>query len=160
MISREDLVEQSVTDFARNALFVERGYSSDHVELRESFPYTLEEAQFTKNIIATGFTFDDGGEQAELGSDLKVRLYTVQFLVFGRTATYGRNLAHVLKFAFDSAGLVPLKDIAQPEAPVIDQLIVTRVSAERQIIGDPEPWQEFVWTTTLVVEDTYFAQLA
>jgi len=37
MISREDLVEQSVFDYARDALRG-RGYSEAQVEMRESFP--------------------------------------------------------------------------------------------------------------------------
>lgn len=159
MISREDLVEQSVFDYARDAIR-ERGYADDQVDVRQSFPYTLNDAQFTRTLVAAGFNFDDDGKQAEMGSDLKTRVYTIQFFVFGTTATYGRNVANVLKFALDRDGLIPLKDVGQEGAPVIDVLEVLGVSAERQIVPDPEPWQEFVWTTTLRVEDVYHAALA
>ena len=76
MISREDLVEQSVFDFAQSAVFNERGYPMDKVEFRENFPYRLDEA-FTINIVAAGFNFDYGGQQAECCSQLKRRLYTI-----------------------------------------------------------------------------------
>lgn len=161
MISREDLVEQSVFDFAQAAVFDERGYPMDKVEFRENFPYRLNDA-FIKTIVAAGFNFDDGGQQAECGSDLKRRLYTIQFFVFGQTATWGRNLANVIKFALDKDGLIPLRDYSQQDAPVIDQLLVhddPGPSAERQIIPDPEPWQEFCWTVTLRVVDEYRASL-
>lgn len=159
MITREDLIEQSVTDYVRAAVFVDRNYPASQVELRESFPYDMTPEQFSRNIIAIGFNFDNQGEQAELGSDLKRRLYTLQFFVFGKTATYARNLANVLKFALEQDGQIPLKDIAQTGGPVIDYLDVIGVNAERQIIPDPEPWQEHVWTTTVRVEDLYHAAL-
>lgn len=160
IVSREDMVEQAVTDYARAAIFTERGYPSAQVEMLESFPYRLNEQQLTKNLIAAGFNFDDGGEQAELGSDLKRRVYTIQFFVFAMTATYGRNLANVLKFALDRDGQIPLKDVGQAAAPVIDYLTVVNVSAERQVIPDPEPWQEFCWSVHLRVADEYHAMLA
>lgn len=155
MISREDLVEQSVTDYARAAIFDDRGYPADQVEMVEDFPHNMTE--LTKNIIALGFNFDDQGTQAELGSDLKNRTYVIEFFVFGLTGTYAKNLANVLKFALDRDGIIPLKDIEQPDAPVIDSLVVEGASTQRQVIADPEPWQEFVWTTTVRVTDTYHA---
>ena len=159
MISREDCVEQSVFDYAKDAIRG-RGYPESQVELLESFPYRMSDAQFTRTLVAAGFNFDDDGKPAELGSDLKVRQYHVQFFVFGMTATYGRNLANVLKFAMERDGQIPLKNVAVDGDPVIDYLEVLGVSAERQIVPDPEPWQEFVWTTTLRVEDVYSAGLA
>ena len=111
------------------------------------------------NLICTGFDFDDEGEQAEMGSSLKTRLYTIEFWVFGQTATYARNLANAVKFGLDAEGTIPLLDIAQVPPVEIDKLIVEGTSVDRQTIVDPEPWQRFVWTTKLVVEDTYFANL-
>lgn len=159
MISREDLVEQSVTNYARTALFTERSYPSTEVEMRESFPYELNEKQLTKNIVALGFNFDDEGHAAEMGSDLTERLYTIEFFVFGLTNTYGRNLANVLKFALTKEPTIPLLDIAQTPPVEIDQLLVEGCHASRVIVPDPEPWQEFVWTTTLKVTDFYHARL-
>lgn len=157
MISREDMVEQSVQDYVRNAIFVERAYPATQVELIEGYPYGV--TTLDKNLIASGFNFDDEGEQAEMGSSLKRRLYTIQFIVFGKTNTYARNLANVIKFAIDGQGFMPLKDIGQAGAPEIDVLTVVGVSAERQIINDPEPFEQYVWTTTAQFEDIYFASL-
>lgn len=159
MISREDLVTQSVTDYVREAIFVDRGYPADQVELLESFPYRFNDGQFLKNYIALGFDFDTPGEQAEMGSDLMTRTYTIEFWIFGQTNTYARNLANQVKFALERDGRIPLKDISQAGAPVIDYLIVLGASAEREAVPQPEPWQEFVWTTTGRVEDTYYAAL-
>lgn len=161
MISREDLVEQSVTEWVRNAIFVDRGYSHDDVELRESFPYELTAgSSLPKNLIAAGFDFDDGGEQAELGSDLKVRTYTIEFFVFGQTRTWAKNLANHIKFALERDGTIPLLDIAQIPPVEIDRLVIDSPRTARQPIPDPEPWQQFVWTTNVQVEDTYHAALA
>lgn len=157
MISREDMVTQSVQTFAQAQIFDVRNYPRDQVEFRESFPYGL--AALDKNLVAIGFNFDDSGEQAEMGSSLKKRLYTIEFFVFGKTNVYARNLANVLKFALEGDGLIPLLDIAQTPPVQIDALLVEGVSAERQIVQDPEPWQEFVWTTHLRVEDYYYSTL-
>ena len=94
-----------------------------------------------------------------MGSSLKTRLYNIEFWVFGQTATYARNLANAVKFGLDAEGTIPLLDIAQVPPVEIDKLIVEGTSVDRQTIVDPEPWQRFVWTTKLVVEDTYFANL-
>lgn len=158
MISREDMVTQSVQTYARHQIFDVRGYSPTKVEFRESFNFQMTDA-FERNLIAFGFNFDDDGEQAEMGSSLKRRLYTIEFFIFGLTNTYARNLANVLKFALEGEGVIPLLDISQTPPVEIDALVVEGVSAERQIVHDPEPWQEFVWTTHLRVEDTYFASL-
>jgi hypothetical protein len=157
MISREDLVEQSVTDYVRNAVFVERNYPAEQVELLESFPFKME--AFEKNYIALGFNFDDDGTQAELGSDLLRRIYTLEFWVFGQTTTYARNLANIVKFAAQKEQSIPLKDISQDPAPIIDYMEVLGVSAQRQIVPDPEPFQQYVWTTVVRVEDVYHASL-
>lgn len=159
MISREDLVEQSVTNFIRNAIFTLRSYPPDQVELLESFPYDLK-GELPKNYIATGFNFDDDGTQAELGSDLMRRVYTLEFFVFGRTRTFAKNLANVVKFAFQAeGGTIPLLDISQAGTPEIDRLVVLGASTDRQVVPDPQPWQEFIWLTTANVEDTYHAAL-
>lgn len=156
MISREDMVEQSVTDHVRAALLA-RGYPETQVAIIDSYPYG--QKTLDKNLVAAGFNFDDEGTQAELGSDLKRRVYTMQFIVFGKTNTYARNLANIIKFAIDAESSLPLKDIGAAGAPEIDRLVVLGVSAERQIIGDPEPFEQFVWTATAQLEDVYYASL-
>jgi hypothetical protein len=55
--------------------------------------------------------------------------------------------------------VISLKDLNDPAQPEIDVLAVVGVSAERQIIGDPEPFEEFVWTCTAQLEDIYYASL-
>lgn len=160
IISREDCIEQSVSDYARNQIFTVRGYPTSQVEMLESFPYTREADRLDKNLIALGFNFDDDGEPAELGSSLTSRLYTIQFWIFGKTNTYARNLANQLKFGLQVDACIPLMDISQVPPVQMDALIVDGVSAERQIIQDPAPWQEFVWTVHLKVQDLYFAAAA
>lgn len=157
MIARETLVEQSVTDYVKEALN-ERGYPPEDWTLVESFNYVPKDG-LDKNYLAAGFNFDDGGEQAELGSDLKVRRYTIEFFVFGVTNTYGRNLASAIALALDRDGLIPLNDYGQTPPAEIDRMQVDKPHARREIIPAPEPWQEFVWSVTVVVEDTYFAAL-
>lgn len=160
MITREDLITQSVHDYVRHQVFDVRGYPDSQVELRESFIYNLDEETFERNIICAGFDFDDEGRQAEMGSDLKTRVYTIELWVFGLTDTYARNLANAIKFAVDVEGTIPLMDIGQDPPVEIDKLIVEGVNVDRQIITDPEPWQRFVWTARVQVEDTYHASLA
>lgn len=159
MITREDLVEQSVTDYVRNALFVERGYPADQLELIESFPATLTE-ELTKSYVGAGFNFDNAGQAAEMGSDLTKRTYTLEFFVFGVTRAYAKNVANAIKFAVQRDGVIPLRDYEAPGAPVVDQMEVLGATADRQIVPDPEPWQEFIWLTTVNVEDVYHASLA
>lgn len=159
MITREDLIQQSVFNFVNEQIFAVRGYPADQVDVRESFLYELNEERLTKNIVCAGFDFDDQGEQAELGSDLKRRLYTIEFWVFGLTDTYARNLANAIKFALDVQGTIPLMDLTQAPPIEMDRLIVAGVNSDRQVIVDPEPWQRFAWTTTVRLEDLYFASL-
>lgn len=157
-MTREDLVSQSVMDHAVAGIAA-RGYPPTQVAFLESFPYSVA-GPLEKNLVAAGFDFDDGGEQAELGSGLKRRLYTIEFFVFGMTNTYARNLANALKFVLEGDGRVALKDVEQTGAPVIDYLLVDTVHTQRQIVPDPEPFQEFVYLTTVRVFDEYYAAIS
>lgn len=157
MITREQLVSESVQRYAEAALTT-HGYIPGDVTMLESFPYSYS-GELTTNLVATGFDFDNEGEQAELGSDLKVRLYTVQFFVFGKTQTWAKNIANAIKFALDVEPTIPLLNIGVAGQPEIDRLVLVGVSAERQLFTDPEPFQQHVWSTTARVEDTYFARL-
>lgn len=159
MLTREDLVDQSVSKFVRAAL-TDRGYG-DIVEIVESFDYQSRE-QLDKPIVAHGYNLDSDGDAAELGSDLMTRIYGFEFFVAGRTRVEAKNIANVIKFSLQSEGadsLVPLLDIEQAGAPEIDKLVVIGASADRQVIADPEPWQQFVWLTSASIEDTYAARL-
>lgn len=157
MISREDLISQSVFDYMKDAL-VARGYGPDKVAIIESWQGQLS-GELDKNYVAAGFNFDDQGEQAELGSDLKRRVYTIEIFVFGTTMTFARNIASVVKFVLERDGTIALLDYGQEGAPEVDRLVVEGISTERQPIPEPEPWQRFVWVTSLKVEDTYRASL-
>lgn len=149
---------ESVQRYAEAAL-IGHGYLPTDVTMLESFPYSYI-GPLEKNLVATGFDFDNEGAQAELGSDLKVRLYTVSFIVFGKTQTWAKNIAHAIKFALDAESTIPLLDITIAGTPEIDRLVLIGVSAERQIVTDPDPFQENVWSCTARVEDTYYARLA
>jgi hypothetical protein len=126
----------------------------------ESVPAVTADRGLAKNYIALGFDFDAGSQLAELGSDLLTRTYTIEFFVFGLTRTWAKNLANHIKFAIERDTTIPLMDISQTPPVEIDRLCVQTVRTARQPIPDPEPWQEFVWTTHAEVEDFYHAALA
>ena len=159
MITREDAIEQSVSDYVRGEL-VARGYTVAKVQVREMFPSQDERAtELELTQVAIGFNFDDGGKLVEMGSDLTRRVYTIEFWTFGATPTYGRNVANVIRaIVEDAGGLVPLKDVGTAGQPVIDQLQVLDeggVRVTRQIASDPLPWDRNVWTTAVKIEDYY-----
>lgn len=161
MITREAYVEQSVEDFVRHQLFTVRGYPPEQVELLDAFPYERmeREKQLDKNYVACGFNFDNQGQAAELGSDLKTRRYTLEFFVFGLTGIWAKTLANAIKFAVDINPTVPLLDVEQPDRPEFDRLVVIGTRAEHQPIANPPPWQRNVWITYVEVEDIYHAAL-
>lgn len=160
-LTRETYVTQSVTEFLRRVLFEEKEFSTDAVEIIPSFPHTrFEDKALDKTYVAAGFNFDDPGREAEMGSTLKRRIYTIQFFVIGLTASWGENVANAVKFCLEQDGIIPLLDITSEGKPQIDSLVVTGVSAEHQPINNPKPWQENIWTVHLRVEDTYDSRLA
>lgn len=159
-ITREDFVTQSVDKYLRRVL-AEKGYTDDTIEILPSYPHDrFDDTPLTKNYVATGFAFDDGGGQAEMGSNLKHRLYTIEFFVFGMTDVWAKNLAQGVKFAIEHDQTIPLLDITSPALPVIDALVVASVSAEHQPVPKPAPWQENTWTVHARIEDTYDASSA
>lgn len=160
MIPREQLIEQSVTDYVREAIFTEFGYAPDKVELVESFDFNKIREGLTKNVVTLGFSFDDGGTQTELGSDFVTRVHTIEFFAFGLTNTWARNLANVVKHVMERDQRIPLIDYSDAAKPVIDYVLPHTPRAARQPINDPEPWEQFVWTTNVQIEDTYSASLA
>lgn len=154
MISREQLVTDSVVAYAVAQLAV-RGYTRDvDYVLSDRFPGVG--TTLTLPIVAVGFNFDDEGRAAEMGSDLRVRLYTIEFWVFGTTNTWASNLANHVKFDLERDGAVPLRD---ENGNAVDHLELDGVSSQREEVVDPEPWQEYVYTTVAKVEDVYSAGL-
>lgn len=156
-ITREQLIEESVKILMRDAL-IARGYvenPSDGQGWRLSdFPYKVE--QFDTNLIATGFQFDDGGAQFELGSNLKERKYTIEFFVFGLTLTWAKSLANAIKFSIEKDQAIPLYDITQdPPVQSGEWLELDMVHARREPVPDPEPYQENVFYVVCQVTDWY-----
>jgi len=158
-ITREAKVEQSVQDHATKVLR-DKGWSEERLSILDEFPYEKFEGRLDKSYVAFGFNFDDEGKAAEMGSDLKKRIYTLEFFVFGRSPLEAKAIANQIKFALDAEEVVPLKDIGEIGAPVIDSLIVDGCKAEKMVVPDPAPYQEAVWLTTCRVEDVYYSSLA
>jgi len=158
MIDRQSMVEQSVVDYAKAALAV-RGYAQGAAYVMEDDFIDHVHEEFEQNVISIGFDFDDDGTQAETGSSLTLRTYTIEFMVFGTTRAFARNIAAVMKFALENEGTIPLKDYEQDGDPEIDRMVVLGASTERQRVDRPEPWQEHMYLTTVRVEDTYYAAL-
>lgn len=156
MLTREDCIEQSIQDFVRAGLD-SRGYTD--YELREGFPYDqADQKALDHNLVALGFNFDDGGEAAECGSSLIFKRHTIEVWIFGKSLTWGRNLSHIITAILETeTSTLPLYDYSTNSKPEMDRLVVDNVRAERQIHPDPAPWQQFVWTVTVRVEDTYSA---
>jgi hypothetical protein len=154
-LTREQYVTESVDAFLR-ANLTAASYTADNVEVAAEFPHTrFKDNPLDKTYVTAGFDFDDTGKPAEMGSNLKLRLYTIEFFVFGKTQTWGKNVAGAVKFSLERDGVIPLLDIADPARPQIDALVVAGVSSQEEEANNPLPWQENVWTVRLRVEDTY-----
>lgn len=161
-LAREQIVEQSVKEFVREQLFDVRGINEEKVEIIDSPPERKAGAlpqPLDKNYAALGFHFDEGGRQAELGSDLKSRVYVIEFIVFGLTSTWAANLANTIRDASEVDGRIPLLDFSQAGHPPMDYLTDVASIARRESVPDPHPWEEFVWITTIQVTDEYYARL-
>lgn len=160
MVTREQLIEQSIQKFVRDGLFDDHGYPSSQVEIMEAFPKSRFEGPLDKNYLAAGFGFDDQGQNVEMGSDLTRRVYTVEWFVFAKTATWGRNLAHAVKFVLEAGQTIPLLNVTEDGWPEIDRLVVLGCNAEEVPVPDPTPAEENLWRTVVRVEDVYFPQAA
>ena len=158
-ITREEMIEQSVTDYLRAQMFTVRGYPASRVEIKDAFVESDFEGPLDKNYLAIGFNFDDGGRPIELGSDLIERQYMIEVWVIALSAQEGRNLANAVRDSMESEGTVPLKDFTAAGAPEIDRLIVDPVKAQRQPVPEPKPWQEFLYIVHVPVVDEYHARL-
>lgn len=155
MIQREDKVEQSVQDYLRTQLFDVQGYPESKVELMDGWDAGKFEGGLDKNYVAIGFNFDDGGKEAECGSTLVRKLITIELFIVAINATWGRNLKNAIQTAFEEDRRVPLLDVGEPGKPQIDVLPVISVTGEHQPIPKPAPWQKFIWTVHLRLEDEY-----
>lgn len=159
MVSRKQKAVQSIQTWVRDILVDEWHYTPDKVQLLDAFPEDKLATTLDRTYVASGFEFDDGGEQAELGSGLTRKVYNVTFWVFGATATWGQNVADAIASAMERDGRVPLLDIgtAQPDV-VIDQLLLLpsgSLRSQRMEVRDPRPWERNLWRVLAKYEDYY-----
>lgn len=164
MILREQLVEFSMLRAVKNGLELpEFDFKVSPAEgatllVREAFPTPDERAApLDITTLAFGFSIDDGGKPAELGSNLTTYRHTFTIWVFGTELQLARQVASSIKhILLTSAHLVPLLDFNQDESPEIDVLIMDKVQTQHQPNSSPRPWDRYVYTTSVVVEDTYY----
>jgi hypothetical protein len=166
---REELVEMSVMRCITLGL-PDYGYvlsngtpppPNANVLVREAFPTPEERAQeLTITTVAFGFNIDDGGEAAELGTNLTRYAHTLIAWVFALEPRYGRRLAHTLKnIARRNLDVIPLLDFNQPDpAPQIDAMNVMRTQVRHEVNLSPRPWDQYVWTCAIVVQDYYYPE--
>lgn len=156
MISRTDIIERSVELYVREQMYGVRAYPQDKVAMLDAYPsQDTQRRPLDRNYIAIGFTFDDGGREAELGSSLKRRLHTIDFHVFGTSRVWARNLASVLRSSLETDGVINL--INPLDNAVIGYVDVDYVAAQHHPVPNPRPWEENVWITRLRVIDFHSA---
>jgi hypothetical protein len=162
-ILREELVELSVMR-AITAGLPDFGYtlsgSDQDVKVREAFPTATERGEeLTMTTLAFGFNSDDGGEQAELGSNLTRQESTLVCWVFALEPAFGRRLGFSVKHIARRYGdSIPLYDFNETpdDPPKIDTLQVLRVQTRHEVNNSVRPWDRYVWTTAIVVRDIYY----
>lgn len=161
MIIREELLEYSVLQRIREGLpafgFTLEGGGQD-LDLREAFPTPEERTQELKmTTLALGFNIDDGGKPAELGSTLTEYTHTIMCWTFGLEPRFARRVAHSIKHIMRGGdGTLPLLDYNQEGDPAIDNLLVLKAQVQHQVNASPRPWDQYVWTTSLNIQDVYF----
>jgi hypothetical protein len=125
LVTREDMVEQSVTDLVRAGIEASDLSSKIHAQgLPDRAGARTTAGPITQ--VAVGFNFDDGGKLMELGSDLTERIYTITFWTFGTTRRWAAR-RRTSSASSPSSGPDPAEGhrriIGQP---VIDQLTPAR----------------------------------
>src|SRR5438309_9259392 len=103
---REELVEMSVMRCIATGL-PDYGYVLTNgaepqpgatLLMREAFPTPEERGQeLTVTTLAFGFNIDDGGEAAELGTNLTRYVHTLVCWTFALEPRFGRRVAHTAK---------------------------------------------------------------
>jgi hypothetical protein len=161
-IIREELVELSVIRAITTALplfgYVLSG-DGQNVLFREAFPTPTERAaELTMTTLAFGFNIDDGGEEAEMGTNLTKYVHTLVCWTFATSPTFGKRLAytikHIARMNLDSIALLDFNQ--QPDSPQIDTLTVRRVQSRHEVNNSARPWDKYVWTTSIAVQDVAF----
>lgn len=161
-ILREELVEYSLLQKIVEGLptygFILSPAEKADVLVREAFPTPEERTQpLTISTVAFGFNIDDGGREVELGSNLTVYAHTLEVWTFAIEPRLGRRIAHAIKHVVRAGDdTVALLDYNQVGNPQIDSMLVRKAQVKHQANNSPRPWDQFVWTTSIVVADTFF----
>lgn len=157
-VPRELKIEQSVQLYLA-AQLTARGWVAPAVKLVDSYSHDRFERMdgLDATYVAPGFTFDDGGTPAEMGSSFRRKVHTIEIFVIGKSAAWGSNVSAQIANAIDDEGTLPLYDIELPGNPEIDRLILDEVTRRREPVYDPRPWQENIWTVQLQVADEFYA---
>lgn len=166
---REELVEMSVMRCIAVGL-PDYGYvvangtgaivPGANILLREAFPTPEERGQeLTITTLAFGFNIDDGGREAEMGTNLTRYDHTLTCWTFGLEPRFTRRVAHTIKnIARRNLDMIPLYDFNQSNDPQIAALQVERTQVRHEINNSPRPWDQYVYTTALVVRDYAYPQ--
>jgi hypothetical protein len=161
-ILREELVEASVLQKVREGLpeygIVVEPEAGATVKLRESFP-TPEERQEELAIttVCFGFNIDDGGRECELGSNLTEYKHTLEIWTFGTEPRFAKHLAHALKHVMRHGDdTINLYNYNEEGNPQIDSLLVDKAQVQHQANSSARPWDQYVYTTTVVVTDYFY----
>lgn len=154
-VGRQKLIEQSLQDFVEDALAAQ-DFPMPQIEMLDLFEQRdFGDSPIDKEYVALGYNFDEGGAPAELGTNLRRYRHIIEIFVIATAAARGQSLAYAIRDTLEGAERVPLKDVTQAAQPVIDVLLIDPVSAERQAIPDPEPWEEFVWLLRAPIIDEF-----
>lgn len=163
VILREECAEYSLLQMLREKLpnygFILTPEEGATIDLREAFPTPeerLEELKIT--TVALGFHVDDGGRLMELGSSLTEYTHIIEVFVFATDPAFGKHLAHSIKHVVRKDDTVPLLDFNQEENPQIDVLLVEKAQVQHQANSSPRPWDEYVWTCTVSIQDTFYPE--
>jgi hypothetical protein len=162
MIIREDLVKLSVLRKLKESL-PEYGYvyppaAKANLLVRDAFPTPEERtAELVINTLAFGFNIDDGGREMELGSTLTEYKHTLVAWVFGMEYRIAEQVANSIKHIMrKSDDIVPLLNFAEEGDPQIDVLRIDKVQTQHQGNNSQRPWDQYVFTTSMVVCDAYY----
>lgn len=158
-IQRRTKAAQSATQFLRTYLYGPAGFAQGEVVMTEAFPGHggKAPAQLNETYVATGYNSDDGGRQAETGSDLARYVWRLEWFVFGKTRTWAENVADQIAACFEPEGVVPVLDIGGDQQPTGDLLVILKTNAQRVVVRDPRPWELNVYLVRTEAEDYFFA---
>lgn len=162
---REELVQLSVMR-AITAGLPDYGYvlgsdpTTANLHVREAFPTPEERNQeLTITTVAFGFNVDDGGEPAELGSNLTRYVHTLMCWVFALEMSFGKRVAYTIRSIVRRYNdVLPLLDFNQPDAPQIDALVIRRVQVNHEANNSPRPWDQYVHTVAIAAQDIAYPQ--